>query len=199
MSDRSLAPVRALAASFAVLFFSTAGAGEIDETVLLVAKRQVKDPLYSSTILLAKPTDDGGHIGVIVNRPTTLKLAEVFPQHEPSKKIGDPLFVGGPAEFNLVFAVVENHDGSRDDSVPLTPELSLAYSGGTVDRIIESEPDRARFFLGVVVWRPGQLRAELKRDLWYVQEPEAKLVLRKDTNGLWDELVRQSEAKFDMI
>jgi hypothetical protein len=29
--------------------------------------------------------------------------------------------------------------------------------------------------------------------------PEAKLVMRKDTNGLWDELVRQSEAKFDMI
>src|SRR5713226_3405865 len=118
MSDRSLALVRALIASLAVLFFSPAGAEETDRTVLLVAKRQFKDPLYSSSILLAKPIPNGGHVGFIVNRPTTVKLAEMFPEHEPSRKIGDPLFLGGPADLNLVFAVVENHDGSRDGSVP---------------------------------------------------------------------------------
>ena len=204
MSDRSLALVRMLVASLcvltlAVLYQSMARAEETDKTVLLVAKRQLKDPLYSSTILLAKPMPNGTHVGFILNRPTTVKLAEMFPEHEPSKKIADPLFLGGPADLNLVFAVVANHDGSRDDSVLLTPELSLAYSGGTVDRIIESESDRARFFVGLVVWRPGQLDEELKRGLWHVQEPEAKLVLRKKTDDLWDELVRESEVRAEMI
>jgi len=204
MSDRSLALVRMLVASLcvvtlAVLHLSLARADDSDKTVLLVAKRALKDPLYSSTILLAKPMPDGTHVGFILNRPTTVKLGEMFPEHEPSKRIADPLFLGGPADVNLVFAVVADHDGSRDDSLLLTPELSLAYSGGTVDRIIESESDRARFFVGLVVWRPGQLDEELKRGLWHVKEPEAKLVLRKKTDGLWDELVRESEIKSEMI
>ena len=204
MSDRSLALVRMLVASLcvltlAVLYQSMARAEDSDKPMLLVAKRALKDPLYSSTILLAKPMPNGAHVGFILNRPTTLKLGEMFPEHEPSKKIADPLFLGGPADVNLVFALVVNHDGSRDDSVLLTPELSLAYSGGTVDRIIESESDRARFFVGLVVWRPGQLDEELKRGLWYVQEPEANLVLRKKTDGLWDELVHESEVKAEMI
>ena len=204
MSDRSLALVRMLVASLcvltlAVLHLSLARADDSDKTVLLVAKRALKDPLYSSTILLAKPMPNGTHVGFILNRPTTVKLGEMFPEHEPSKRIADPLFLGGPADVNLVFAVVADHDGSRDDSLLLTPELSLAYSGGTVDRIIESESDRARFFVGLVVWRPGQLDEELKRGLWHVKEPEAKLVLRKKTDGLWDELVRESEIKSEMI
>ena len=204
MSDRNLALVRMLFASLcvltlAVLHLSLARAEDSDKSLLLVAKRALKDPLYSSTILLAKPLPNGTHVGFILNRPTNVKLGEMFPEHEPSKKIVDPLFLGGPADVNLVFAVVENHDGSRDDSLLLTPELSLAYSGRTVDRVIESESERARFFMGLVVWRPGQLDEELKRGLWHVQEPEAKLVLRKKTDGLWDELVRQSEAKAEMI
>lgn len=204
MSDRNLALVRMLFASLcvvtlALLHLSLARAEDSEKTVLLVAKRALKDPLYSATILLAKPMPNGTHVGFILNRPTTVKLGEIFPEHEPSKKIADPLFLGGPADVNLVFAVVANHDGSRDDSVLLTPELSLAYSGGTVDRVIESESDRARFFMGLVVWRPGQLDEELKRGLWHVQEPEAKLVLRKTTDGLWDELVRESEVKAEMI
>jgi len=185
--------------TLAVLHLSLARAEDSDKSLLLVAKRALKDPLYSSTILLAKPLPNGTHVGFILNRPTNVKLGEMFPEHEPSKKIVDPLFLGGPADVNLVFAVVENHDGSRDDSLLLTPELSLAYSGRTVDRVIESESERARFFMGLVVWRPGQLDEELKRGLWHVQEPEAKLVLRKKTDGLWDELVRQSEAKAEMI
>jgi len=64
-----------------------------------------------------------------------------------------------------------------------------------VDRIIESESDHARFFLGMVVWRPGQLDDELDRGLWFVDEPEAKLVLRRKTDGLWEELVRRLEAR----
>jgi putative transcriptional regulator len=204
MTDRSLAVWRNLAASLflvtlAVQYASSARAEETEKPVLLVAKRALKDPLYSSTILLAKPMPNGTHVGFILNRPTRLSLAEMFPEHEPSKRVADPLFLGGPADTNLVFAVVANHDGSKDDSLSLTHELSLAYSGTTVDRIIESESERARFFVGLVVWRPGQLSEELKRGLWYVKEPETKHVLRKKTEGMWDELVSESEVKAEMI
>jgi putative transcriptional regulator len=190
---------RALAASFAVFFLAAAGAAAPEDTLLLVAKRQFEDPIYGSTIVLAKPVQGGGHVGFIVNKPTKMSLAELFPEHEPSKKVADPLFLGGTVDMNLVFALVEGRGSRKDGSVRIAPDLFLAYETKAVDRIIESESDHARFFLGMVVWRPGQLDDELDRGLWYVDEPDAKLVLRRKTDDLWEELVRRLEARANTI
>ncbi len=190
--------LRALAASSAVFFLASATAAPGD-TVLLVAKRQFEDPIYGSTIVLAKPVGGGGHVGFIVNRPTKMSLAELFPEHEASKKVADPLFLGGTVDMNLVFALVETHGSRKDGTIPIAPDLFLAYETKAVDRIIESESDHARFFLGLVVWRPGQLDDELDRGLWYVDEPEAKLVLRRKTDGLWEELLLRLEARANTI
>ena len=198
MPDLKLVFARALAASFAVFFLSAAGAAP-EETVLLVAKRQFEDPIYGSTIVLARPVEGGGHVGFIVNKPTKMSLAELFPEHEASKKVLDPLFLGGTVDMNLVFALVETHGNRKDGTIRIAPDLFLAFETKAVDRIIESESDHARFFLGMVVWRPGQLDDELDRGLWYVDEPEAKLVLRRKTDGLWEELVRRLEARANTI
>jgi len=191
--------LRALAASLAVFLVTGAGAAAPEETVLLVAKRALVDPIWGSTIVLTKPVEGGGHIGFIVNKPTKMSLAEVFPEHEPSKKVADPLFLGGTVDMSQVFALVERHGGKKDSSIRIAPDLFLAYETKTVDRIIESESDHARFFLGLVVWRPGQLDDELDRGLWYVDEPEAKLVMRRKTDDMWEELVRRLEARANTI
>src|SRR5712691_1498152 len=198
MPGLKLVFLRTLAASFAVFFLTAAGAAP-DETVLLVARRQLEDPIWGSTIVLAKPVGGGGHIGFIVNKPTKVSLAEIFPEHEPSKKVVDPLFLGGTVDTNLVFALVERHGGKKDNSIRIAPDLFFAYETKTVDRIIESESEHARFFLGLVVWRPGQIEDELDRGLWYVEEPEAKLVMRRKTDDMWEELVRRLEERANTI
>ncbi len=198
MPGLKLVFLRALAASFAV-FFLTAAAAAPEEPMLLVAKRSFEDPIYGSTIVLARPVAGGGHVGFIVNKPTKMSLAELFPEHEASKKVADPLFLGGTVDMNLVFALVEERGSRKDGSIRIAPDLFLAFETRAVDRIIESESDHARFFLGMVVWRPGQLDDELDRGLWYVDEPEAKLVLRRKTDGLWEELVQRLEARANTI
>jgi putative transcriptional regulator len=193
--------VRVLIAAFTVLCFSAAAAAAAPgETVLLVAKRQLDDdPLWNSTILLAKPVEGGGYVGFIVNKPTTMSLGELFPEHAPSKKVADPLFLGGTVDINRVFALVERHASAKDSAILVAPDLFLAYDSNAVDRIIESESDHARFFLGLVVWRPGQLDDEIERGLWYVQKPEVALVLRRKTDDLWEELVRRAEDSANSI
>jgi putative AlgH/UPF0301 family transcriptional regulator len=42
------------------------------------------------------------------------------------------------------------------------------------------------------VWDVGELEAELKRGFWYALQPDPDLVLRKTTQGLWEELSRRS-------
>ena len=73
--------------------------------------------------------------------------------------------------------------------------LFIAVDAKTVDRIIEGDASHARFFAGLIAWRPGELQEELKRGLWYVQESDSDLVMRKPTEGLWEELVKRSERR----
>src|SRR5437879_13323400 len=94
--------LRALAASSAAFFLASATAAAPEETVLLVAKRQFEDPIYGSTIVLAKPVQGGGHVGFIVNRPTQMSMAVLFPDREDSKKVDDSVFRGGTVHVNLV-------------------------------------------------------------------------------------------------
>src|SRR5207247_10220387 len=100
---------------------------------------------------------------------------------------------------DLVFGRLGPRGNGKDGALRIAPDIFLAYETKAVDRIIESESDHARFFLGMVVWRPGQLDDELDRGLWFVDEPEAKLVLRRKTDGLWEELVRRLEARENTI
>jgi len=198
MSDRNL--LRALLVASAVIFSAPAAAGpDTSRPMLLVAKPKLSGSAWGSTILIAKPIANGAHIGFIVNKPTQMSLGEAFPEHAPSKKVIDPLFLGGPASLNIVFALVERHAAAGDGAIQMTPDLFLATEAKAVDRIIEKEAEHARFFMGAVIWRPGELDQELRRDLWFVSEPDPSLVLSRKTEGLWEELVRRAEAKANMI
>jgi putative AlgH/UPF0301 family transcriptional regulator len=46
-----------------------------------------------------------------------------------------------------------------------------AFDAAVVDRVIETEPEHARFVAGLVAWQPGELRSEVeKKGAWYVVE-----------------------------
>jgi putative AlgH/UPF0301 family transcriptional regulator len=75
---------------------SSAFAQGQDEAVILVAHPAFRDLEYRQTVLIAAPAPNGGHVGVILNRPTRRSLGSLFPEHEPSKKVADPVYYGGP-------------------------------------------------------------------------------------------------------
>jgi putative transcriptional regulator len=189
-------------ALFAVLILAWCGlprAADLSEAVILVAKPELRDNVYGSTILIATPLGAEQHFGFIINKPTPVTLGKIFPDHGPSQKIVDPVYLGGPFNSQLIFALVQRPDSPGGSSIELMPGLYAAFDGTTVDSIIESQPEQARFVAGLVAWRPGELREEIKRGLWYVLEPDAALVLRKPTDGLWEELVRRSERAANAI
>jgi putative AlgH/UPF0301 family transcriptional regulator len=177
-----------------LLFPAAAFAADISDTVILIAKRELKDRTYGASILLARPLDADRHVGLIVNKPTQTMLGTLFPEHAPSRKVVDPVFLGGPVGAGVIFALVKRKDSPGARSLQIGPELFLATDSRVVDQIIETEPTQARFFSGVVVWNSGELAEEVRRGLWYVQEPRADIVLRKPA-GLWEELVNRLELQ----
>jgi putative AlgH/UPF0301 family transcriptional regulator len=188
-----------LAAIVLALAAPLAGAADITQTVLLVAKRNLHDRLYGSTILIAKPLGDDRHVGFIVNRPTTLTLGKLFPKHAPSQKVVDPVYLGGPNGPEVIFAMVKNRDNPGGRSIQLAPGLFLAFDSSVVDRIIETQSQQARFFAGMVLWAPNELAEEVRRGLWYVLDPQPDILLRKSTDGLWEDLVDRAERKENAI
>ena len=164
-----------------------------DEAMILVAHPLFRDLDYRQTVLIAAPAPNGGHVGVILNRPTRRSLGSLFPEHEPSKKVLDPVYYGGPFSRGALVALVKADHSPGAGSVPLMKDLYLAFRANTIDHVIESTPNEARYYVGYVVWRPGELRSEIDRGLWNVLDADVEMVFRKDTESLWDELLQSSK------
>jgi putative transcriptional regulator len=202
MNERLSIPALFMAAcAIAAIFFSAPArpSDEVDDSIILVAKRQLQDKLYGSTIVLARPIGAERHVGFIINRPTQLTLGKLFPTHEPSKKVTDPVFLGGPVSPEVIFALVQGRQSPGGRSIKILDDLYLAIDSEVVDSVIEKQPAQARFFAGMVLWRPGELHEEVKRGLWFLTDAKADLVLRKSTEGMWEELLGRSERKANSI
>ena len=164
-----------------------------DEAVILVAHPAFRDADYRQTVLIAAPVPSGGHVGVILNRPTRRSLGSLFPEHEPSKKVADPVYYGGPFSRGALVALVKSDSAPGAGSVLLMKNLYLAFRANTIDHVIETTPNEARYFVGYVGWRPGELKGEIDRGLWSVIGADLDTIFRKDTDGLWEELLQQSK------
>jgi putative AlgH/UPF0301 family transcriptional regulator len=46
--------------------------------------------------------------------------------------------------------------------------------------------------VGYVGWRPGELKGEIDRGLWSVINADLEVVFRKDTEGLWEEMLQHT-------
>jgi putative transcriptional regulator len=187
-----------LALAAALLLSLSAAAAETSTSVILVAKRQLQDRLYGATILVARPIGQDQHIGFILNRPSRVTLAQLFPQHAPSRKVADPVYVGGPVTPESIFAIVQTTRNPGGRSVKLLDNLFAVVDGKLVDDVIEKDASQARFVAGLVAWRSGELSEEIRRGAWYVLAADSSLVLRKP-DGLWEELVRRAELRANGI
>jgi putative transcriptional regulator len=175
---------------FCVLFslLLPAAAQTQEDALLLVANPAFRDLEYRQTVLLAAPAPNGGHVGVIINRPTRRSLGSLFPEHEPSKKVVEPVYYGGPFSRGALVALVKADSAPGAGTVPLMKNVYLAFRANTIDHVIETTPNEARYFVGYVGWRPGELKSEIDRGIWSVLDADVDIVFRKDTEGLWEEL-----------
>jgi putative transcriptional regulator len=186
MRNRTLS-VLALAAALLLAAGAARAQPTLEKPVMLVAVPAMQG-LYRETTVLAVPVADT-HIGFIFNRASAYKLGGLFPGHEPSAKVIDPVYFGGPEMSEAIFAVVRGDPGAK--ALHLFGDLFVVSSAPAVDRIIEQTPNDARYFAGFVGWRPGELAKEMEAGYWYAAEPDASLFFRPDTSGLWKELLER--------
>ena len=155
--------------------------------LLLAASPALQGP-YSGTAIIVVPMGQQ-HVGFILNRSTGMHLAKLFPGHEPSAKVVDPVAFGGPEASQAIFAVRRGNPGQP--SVHLFGDLYMTGNKRVVDSVIETTPNDARYFAGFVGWQAGELAAELEAGWWHAGEADEALVLRRDTDEMWPELLKR--------
>jgi putative transcriptional regulator len=120
---------------------------------LLVATPDLADPNFSRTVVLMLEHGDEGALGVVLNRPIDLSVAEVLPDWVHLISAPACLFVGGPVAPTAVIGL------GRGDG----PVFQPLFDGlGTLDLDLDPAayaPTMAglRVFVGYAGWGPGQL------------------------------------------
>lgn len=160
--------------------------------LFLVAKPSLLDPNFARTVVLVTQAEDASTVGVIINRPSNLKLSQFLSPEFPTQNYRDPIFAGGPVMRQAIVAVYHS------DAVPEAPAFHvlkgvyLTMHPDNIQKLLADPKARYRIYAGFSGWAPRQLESEFMRDGWFVLPADEAMVFRNDAEGLWDELVERA-------
>lgn len=178
----------ALAAVCAVLV-ATAHARTVREPapgVLLVADDRMADPRFSHAVVLLIKHDITGSWGLIINKPTDVKLAEVLPSLEESSK-DHHVYFGGPVQVDHLMFLFRDDSDETDPGTGL-PGIHWSDSKETLKEHLDRTPKQVRAYAGYAGWAPGQLAFEIAHGGWTMMEGQGQNVFSDDPEGLWRHL-----------
>jgi len=161
--------------------------------VLLVAKPSLTDPNFSQTVVLVTQTEDGGTVGVIINRPTTLKLSQFLSEDFPTGNYREPIFFGGPVMLKALVSLFRSETPPAAPAFHVLKDVYLTMHPDNIERLLKDATARYRIYAGFSGWIPRQLESEMMRDGWYFLPADEATVFREKTDGLWEELVEQAK------
>ena len=155
---------------------------EVRTGMLLVATPELLDPNFTETVVLLLDVDEGGALGVVLNRPSPVAVAEVLAGW--GRVVAEPevLFRGGPVSTDGALAV-----GLLRTAEDVPGRASARSFGrlGLVDldtpvELVDGSLEGMRIFAGYAGWGAGQLEDEVDEGSWYVVPAQLPDVFRVD-------------------
>jgi len=161
--------------------------------LLLVAKPSLGDPNFSRTVVLVTQTEDGGTVGVIINRPTTLKLQQFLSDEFDTSNYLDNVYLGGPVMRQALVVLFRSEAAPPAPAFHVLKDVYLTMHPDNIAALLADKDARYRVYAGFSGWAPNQLESEFMRDGWYFLAADEAILFRKDTGGLWEELVERAK------
>ena len=170
---------------------------ELAKGKFLVASRRLKDPNFKETVVLLIDYGLGGAMGLIINRPSEVKLATVFPEIKELKERKDTIYVGGPVAVNQMLLLVGSPQ-VPEASKEVTRDVYISSSWKVLERLMKNvaKDERFRIFAGYAGWAPNQLDFEKARGDWHVLKADAETVFDKKPSEVWQELILRASVKW---
>lgn len=176
-----------------------AGAGRLRAGQLLVASPALVDPNFIHSVVLLLDCDENGALGVVLNRPSPVPVADILADW--SELAGEPgvLFHGGPVSTDSALAVATLPPGEGETDEPVGWRR-LFDDTGIVDldaptELVAPAVTGMRIFAGYAGWGSDQLEAEIEEGSWYVVPSIPSDVFSPDPDGLWMRVLRRQPGE----
>jgi putative transcriptional regulator len=146
----------------------------------LIAMPHMADPNFAQTVTYLVEHNEQGAMGLVINRPNGLNLADVLEQLRPEETPPAicqslPIFAGGPVQTDRGFVL--HPSGQSFQATLELGELALSTSQDALFAIADgSGPAKHLITLGYAGWEAGQLEAELTDNAWLTCPADATIL-----------------------
>ena len=162
--------------------------------ILLIAKPGMPDPNFSETVVLVAWTEDSSTVGVVLNRPSVQQLVDIAPNWPGAADFKQQIYSGGPVMRQALVALFESKDEPKARAFRVLPKVYISMHPGNLEPLIARPPARMRLYTGFSGWAPRQLESEVDRGTWFMLRATEDVIFRKDTTGMWRELVEKAQG-----
>ena len=148
----------------------------------LIAMPAMADPNFSRTLTYIAEHNENGAMGVIVNRPTDMRLATLFERVEIALEHHEfddlPVYFGGPVQSDRGF-VLHRPAGNWHSSLTVNESVGLTSSRDVLQSLASAgEPSEILVALVYASWSAGQLEHELAQNAWLTVPADLSLVFQ---------------------
>ena len=169
---------------------------------LLVSSVELVEPTFRRTVIYIIEHNDGGSLGVVINRASETAVQNVLPQWADLAARPRALFVGGPVKRDSALCLATVRTGIDIEGVPGVRRVD----GRVVMVDLDSNPadiaplvEGVRIFAGYSGWTFGQLEGELERNDWMVLSALASDVIGPPKIDLWAHVLRRQPMPLAML
>jgi len=136
----------------------------------LIAMPAMTDPFFAKSLTYVCEHNDEGAMGIVVNRPISLTLSELFAQINmplnQSELEDMPIHFGGPVQTDRGF-VLHEAGGRWQSTLQVNDKIELTTSKDILQAVGEGQgPHHLLVTLGYAGWSQGQLEQEMADNAW---------------------------------
>ncbi|MEK6244212.1 MAG: YqgE/AlgH family protein [Pseudomonadota bacterium] len=163
--------------------------------LFLIAKPTLVDPSFAKTVVLVTQTEDASTVGVIINRPSELKLSQFLSQEFATQNYREPIYIGGPIMRQAIVSVFRSETVPAAAAFHVLKNIYLTMHPDNIKLLLAAPGAQYRLYAGFAGWAPRQLESEFVRDGWYVLPADEAMLFRISAEGLWEELVERAARR----
>jgi putative transcriptional regulator len=185
------------------------------ENQLLIAMPSLGDPYFNKTVTYICEHNEGGAMGLIINLPVNITLADLLKKIEPDenekydaiKKANEStekndidditrvtditnsleqlVLAGGPIAQQRGFVLHSSQLG-WSSSLVLSKELMITTSKDILMALgTQQAPEQFIVTLGYAGWGPGQLEQELQANSWLTAPADIEIIFKTPIEQRW--------------
>jgi putative transcriptional regulator len=164
---------------------------------LLLASPALSDPNFARTVVLVGVHNEEGAMGVVLNRPSAVTVAEAVPQLEPAVDVEQPVYIGGPVQPSSIVFLAEFLDPAPAGLLVLG-RIGFPAPDAELDELTRATA-RGRVFAGYAGWGEGQLDAELEQGDWILDTAQPEDVFSETPAELWSDVLTRKGGSYALV